>query len=146
MMKKRMSKLVHEGDYAAEVDVELIYTNDEWSPYLSLSDAEKLDAVRLALRRRDLQVANTLARVFESFRWRLDCLTSNRLLSRGSNGQKCDPMTQEQREYEEAVALLDFLIDEVGEDELHPLASLMEVLGVLIEKYEDDHIPEITAL
>lgn len=49
-------------------------------------------------------------------------------------------------EYSEAVSLLDNLIDEVGENEDHPLASLMEVLGVLIEKYEDDHIPEITAL
>lgn len=49
-------------------------------------------------------------------------------------------------DYEETVSLLDFLIDEVGEDESHPLASLMEVLGVLIEKYEDDHVPEITAL
>ena len=65
MMKKRVSKLVHEGDYAAEVDVELVYTNDEWSPYLSLNDAERLDTVRLALRRGDLQTASTLARVFE---------------------------------------------------------------------------------
>lgn len=48
--------------------------------------------------------------------------------------------------YETAVAVLDSLIDEVGEDESHPLASLMEVLGVLIEKYEDNHVPEITAL
>lgn len=65
MTKKRVSKLVHEGDYAAEVDVELIYTTDEWSPYLSLNDAEKLDAVRLALKRADLQTASRLARVFE---------------------------------------------------------------------------------
>ena len=64
-MKKRVSKLVHEGDYAADVDVELVYTNDEWSPYLSLNDAERLDAVRLALRHGDLQTASTLARVFE---------------------------------------------------------------------------------
>ena len=42
------------------------------------------------------------------------------------------------------VALLDGLIDEVGEDESHPLASLMEVVGVLIEKYEDEHVPELT--
>lgn len=49
-------------------------------------------------------------------------------------------------DYEETVSLLDFLIDEIGEDESHPLASLMEVLGVLIEKYEDDHVSEITAL
>jgi len=36
-------------------------------------------------------------------------------------------------QYRELVALLDNLVDEVGEDEKHPLASLMEVLGVLIE-------------
>ena len=47
-------------------------------------------------------------------------------------------------EYEQLVALLDDLIDVVGEDENHPLASLMEVIGVLIEKYEDEHIPELT--
>jgi HTH-type transcriptional regulator/antitoxin HigA len=40
------------------------------------------------------------------------------------------------------VALLDGLIDEVGEDEPHSLASFMEVVGILIEKYEDDHVPE----
>jgi len=39
---------------------------------------------------------------------------------------------------------LDGLIDEVGEDESHPLASLMEIVGVLIEKYEDEHVPELT--
>ena len=39
-------------------------------------------------------------------------------------------------EYTKLVAVLDQLIDEVGEDESHPLASLMEILGVLIEHYE----------
>jgi hypothetical protein len=37
------------------------------------------------------------------------------------------------------------LIDVVGEDEAHPLAPLMEVVGVLIEKYEDENVPELTA-
>ncbi|MFY9620260.1 MAG: hypothetical protein WAM70_03775 [Pyrinomonadaceae bacterium] len=46
-------------------------------------------------------------------------------------------------EYRQLVALLDSLIDEVGEDESHPLASLMEIVGVLIEKYEDEHVPEL---
>ena len=46
-------------------------------------------------------------------------------------------------DYRRLVAVLDQLIDEVGEDEAHPLASLMEVIGVLIEKYEDEHIPEL---
>jgi len=44
-------------------------------------------------------------------------------------------------EYRKLTALLDRLIDEVGEDEAHPLASLMELVGVLIEGYEDEHIP-----
>ena len=38
---------------------------------------------------------------------------------------------------------LDNLIDEVGEDEKHPLVSFMEVLGVLIERYENAHVPEL---
>jgi HTH-type transcriptional regulator/antitoxin HigA len=42
-----------------------------------------------------------------------------------------------ERDYTELVELLDRVIDEVGEDENHPLASLMDVLGVLVEKYED---------
>ena len=45
--------------------------------------------------------------------------------------------------YDRLVAVLDQLIDEAGEDETHPLASLMEVIGVLIEKYEDEHVPEL---
>jgi HTH-type transcriptional regulator/antitoxin HigA len=48
-----------------------------------------------------------------------------------------------EREYRQLVKLLNRLIDEVGEDESHPLASLMEVLGVLIEKYEDEHVKEL---
>jgi HTH-type transcriptional regulator/antitoxin HigA len=49
-----------------------------------------------------------------------------------------------EKEYRGLVALLDGLIDEVGEDENHPLASLMEVIGVLIEKYEDEHVPQLS--
>ncbi|MGA2939056.1 MAG: hypothetical protein ABSF52_18440 [Syntrophobacteraceae bacterium] len=48
------------------------------------------------------------------------------------------------QEYQAMVDLLDNLIDEVGEDEKHPLASLMEIVGVLIEKYEDEYVPELT--
>jgi HTH-type transcriptional regulator / antitoxin HigA len=47
-------------------------------------------------------------------------------------------------DYQEIVQLLDRVTDEVGEDENHPLASLMDVLGVLIEKYEDEHVAELT--
>ena len=45
--------------------------------------------------------------------------------------------------YNGFVRMLDQLIDEVGEDESHPLASLMEVIGVLIERYEDEHVVEL---
>lgn len=46
-------------------------------------------------------------------------------------------------EYQRLVMLLDSLVDRVGEDETHPLASLMEVVGALIERYEDEHVPEL---
>ena len=52
------------------------------------------------------------------------------------------PHTEE--EYNQIVSLLDKLIDEVGEDESHPLASLMEVLGLLIEHCETAHISELS--
>ena len=50
-----------------------------------------------------------------------------------------------EEEYSQLVAVLDQLIDEVGEDESHPLASLMEILGVLIEHYETAHVPELVS-
>jgi len=64
MNARRHTKFVREGSYAAEVDVELIEEDNAWSPYLSLHDARKLDDVREALRREDLDAASRLARVF----------------------------------------------------------------------------------
>ena len=64
MTKRHHTKLVHEGNYAAEVDVEILDTGDGWSPYLSLEDAQKLDDVREALRQGDLARTTKLARVF----------------------------------------------------------------------------------
>ncbi len=46
-------------------------------------------------------------------------------------------------EYQKLVSLLDDLIDEVGEDESHPLASLMEIIGLLIDSYESKNVPEL---
>ncbi len=45
-------------------------------------------------------------------------------------------------EYDRLVGWLDELVEEVGEDEDHPLATLMETLGALIETYETEYIPE----
>ena len=50
MKKRNRMKLVHEGNLVAEIDVDLIETDEGWSPYLSLEDAYKLDDVRDALR------------------------------------------------------------------------------------------------
>lgn len=46
-------------------------------------------------------------------------------------------------EYEQLVIMFDNLIDEIGENENHPLASLMEILGILIENYEQENVPEL---
>lgn len=46
-------------------------------------------------------------------------------------------------EYQTLVAVLDELSDRVSEDESHPLVSLMEVVGALIERYEDEHVLEL---
>lgn len=52
----------------------------------------------------------------------------------------------DESEYQRLVAILDDLIDEVGENEDHPLASMMEVIGVLIERYEEENVPELTEI
>jgi hypothetical protein len=65
MKRRRRTKLVHEGQYVAEVDVELIETTDARSPYLSLEDAYKLDDIRDALRNGDVESAMRLGRVFK---------------------------------------------------------------------------------
>ena len=64
MKKRKHTKLVHEGKYVAEVDIELIDTPEGWSPYLTLEDAYKLDDVREALRKGDLDAASRLARLY----------------------------------------------------------------------------------
>jgi hypothetical protein len=64
MTNKSVTKLIHEGKYVAEVDVNLIINDDEWAPYLSLEDAYKLDDVRQALRQGNLDIATKFARVF----------------------------------------------------------------------------------
>lgn len=48
-----------------------------------------------------------------------------------------------ENDYNKLVSLLDVLIDEVGDNESHPLASLMETIGTLVETYEAHNIPEI---
>ncbi len=64
-MTRKRTKFIHEGNYAAEVSVELIEDDTTWSPYLTPEDVRKLDAVRLALRAGDIGEAAKYGRVFE---------------------------------------------------------------------------------
>lgn len=63
-MARRQIKLVREGEYVAEVEVELIEEGEGWGPYLSLEDAEKLDAVREALQVGKIEKAGRFAKIF----------------------------------------------------------------------------------
>ena len=66
MTRTRKSKeIIHEGHFAAEVDIELEYSDESWSPTMSIDDAQKLEAARLALRRGDIVEAARYGRVFE---------------------------------------------------------------------------------
>jgi hypothetical protein len=64
-MTRTTIKLIHQGRYAAEIRVELIEDDTDWSPYLSIEDAAKLDAVRKALRQGDIAAAAKHGPVFE---------------------------------------------------------------------------------
>ena len=64
MKNRKTTKLVREGNYLAAVEVEMIYADDGWSPYLSAEDAYRLDDVRDALKRGDLKAATQIARVY----------------------------------------------------------------------------------
>jgi hypothetical protein len=65
MNVKRTTKFLHEGQYAAEVEVDLIQSDTGWSPYLSLADAQKLDEIREALGKGDLKAASQIGRVYQ---------------------------------------------------------------------------------
>ncbi|HQZ82094.1 MAG TPA: hypothetical protein PLR83_02640 [Pyrinomonadaceae bacterium] len=49
-----------------------------------------------------------------------------------------------EKDYERLVSMLDDLVDQVGEDETHPLASLMDVISALIENYENVNVPALS--
>ncbi|QIT55841.1 hypothetical protein HC341_11845 [Aquisalimonas sp. 2447] len=65
MTHRLKTKYVHEGAYVAEVSVEVILDDTEWSPYLTPEGAFKLDDVRDALRRGDLATAARYGRIYE---------------------------------------------------------------------------------
>ena len=43
------------------------------------------------------------------------------------------------QDYENAIFALNRLLDEVGDNEKHPLFGFLEILGIVIENYESEH-------
>ena len=64
-MSRRSTKFFREGKYAVEIEIELIEDDSPWSPHVAKEDIQKLDRVRLALRRGDIAAAKREAEVFE---------------------------------------------------------------------------------
>lgn len=50
-----------------------------------------------------------------------------------------------ERDYARMNTLLEQLLEEVGEDEDHPLADLLDIVGILVSQYEDDNTPRLEA-
>lgn len=63
-MKKITTKYIHEGEYVAEVEIELIHSENGWSPYIALEDAEKLDEIRQALRENNIPLAARYSKIY----------------------------------------------------------------------------------
>ncbi|WP_105430650.1 hypothetical protein [Neorhizobium sp. T6_25] len=63
-MTRKAAQLIREGNYAAEVFIELQDDGGEWSPTIGINDIRKLDRVRSALRSGDLDLAEQDATVF----------------------------------------------------------------------------------
>ena len=48
---------------------------------------------------------------------------------------------RDEREYKTAIKRLNGLLDEIGDNEKHPLYGLLDTLGTLIQAYEAEHYP-----
>lgn len=64
MKTSKSFEMVHEGSVAAKVEIDVIESGHPWALYISAAGMQKLDAVRLALRRGDLKAATESADVF----------------------------------------------------------------------------------
>ncbi|MGZ8191697.1 MAG: helix-turn-helix domain-containing protein [Methylococcaceae bacterium] len=73
---------------------------------------------------------------------------NNTLQTMITNWQPIAPLVSvpyTEAEYQERIALLNDLIDEVGENEAHPLASLLDIVGIAVSNYEQAHYPVPTS-
>lgn len=48
---------------------------------------------------------------------------------------------RDEGDYAAAVETLGLLLEEIGDDEQHPLYGLLDTLGTLIHAYEEEHVP-----
>jgi len=73
-----------------------------------------------------------------------------RTLEAAKNPESSDPFLaiRSEREYDAAVARLDALVDEVGDNSKAPRYRLIETLSVLVEAYDREHdsLPEASGL
>jgi hypothetical protein len=63
-LRRKLTRLIHDGGYAAEVEVEIVYDED-WVRTMPADDARKLEAVRLALKSGNIAEAAEHGRVFQ---------------------------------------------------------------------------------
>jgi len=71
-------------------------------------------------------------------------MTSKILLAIAKNWRRIEPLLavpDTEANYQQRLVLLNDLIDEVGENEQHPLASLINMIGIAVAKYEKSHYP-----
>ncbi len=61
---KTRTTLIHEGDYAVALSVEVVEPAPGWEPCIPLADALKLDETRAALKAGDLQTAAQHGQVY----------------------------------------------------------------------------------
>ena len=57
MKTRRHTPFIHEGGFVAEIEVDLIESEDSWAPYLPLDDASEPGEAREALHRGDIKAA-----------------------------------------------------------------------------------------
>ena len=62
---EKVTSLIHEGKYAARVEITHHYDGSGWDPTIDVEDVRKLERVRAALRAGDVAAAAKEAKVFE---------------------------------------------------------------------------------
>ena len=65
MPAKSRTRLIRVGSLLAEVDVDLLYDVEAWSPHLSLQDMRKIERVRKALESGNLDRVPEDVRLFD---------------------------------------------------------------------------------